>query len=71
MRQLKRASEYNNYIKKYIFENNFYRYPEHIIFGLEKNKLLSEDILKIIINDIIDKINELHEKVINKQNNLM
>lgn len=63
----KHLDEYNNYIKKYIFENNFYRYPEHIIFGLEKNKLLGEDILKIIINNIIDKINELHEKVINKQ----
>lgn len=63
----KHLNVYNNYIKTYIYEKNFYKYPEHIIFGLEKNKLLSEDILKIIINDIINKINKLHEKTINKQ----
>ena len=63
----KHLDEYNNYIKTYIYEKNFYKYPEHIIFGLEKSKLLSEDILNIIINNIIDKINELHEKTINKQ----
>lgn len=63
----KHVDEYNNYIKTYIYEKNFYKYPEHIIFGLEKSKLLSEDILNIIINNIINKINELHEKTINKQ----
>lgn len=63
----KHLDKYNNYIKTYIDEKNFYKYPEQIIFGLEKNKLLNEDILKLIINNIVDKINTLHEKAINKQ----
>ena len=63
----KHLEEYNNYIKTYVYEENFYEYPEHVIFCLEKSKLLSEDILNIIINNIIDKINELREKTIKKQ----
>ncbi len=63
----KHLDEYNNYIIQYLNDNNFYKYPEHVIFGLEKKKLLNENISKRIINNIVDKINELYEKAINKK----
>ncbi len=63
----KHLDVYNNYIKTYINDNNFYKYPEHVIFTLEKNKQLGEDTLNIIINNIIDKINTLYKIVIKKQ----
>ncbi len=67
----KHLNEYNNYIKSCICEKNSYKYPKSVIFELEKNKLLSEDIIKIIINNIIDKINELYKQVINKESYLI
>lgn len=63
----KHLEVYNNYIKTYINDNNFYKYPEHIIFTLEKNKQLGEDTLNIIINNIVDKTNAIYKTVINRQ----
>lgn len=56
---------YESYIKKELSDFNVYKYPSKIIFKLDKVNQLKRDILDLIINDIIDKVNNLHEKILN------
>lgn len=56
---------YDNYIKKELTNFNAYKYPSRIIFALDKKNKLKRSIFNIVINDIVDKVNDLHDKVLN------
>ena len=55
---------YNSFIRNKIKEFNFYKYPSKMILVLDKNKLLTRTTINSVINDIIDKTNNLYERTI-------
>lgn len=61
----KHVKIYDNYIKKELTNFNAYKYPSKIIFALDKKNKLKRSIFNIVINDIVDKVNDLHDKILN------
>lgn len=60
------VENYNNYIEKEIKNYNIYKYPSKIILKLDNKKILNSDISNLFINDIVDKINDMHDKLLSK-----
>ena len=61
----KNSSYYKKYIKSSIYTKNYYRYPEKIIYELDKKNKLGKNLLDMIIDQIVEKINEIQEKSLN------
>ena len=58
----KNVSFYEQYIKSLLSENLYYQYPEIIIYELDKINKLKKELLDLIINNIIEKINILQDR---------
>lgn len=56
------VSFYEQYIKSLLSENLYYQYPEKIIYELDKINKLKKEVLDLIINNIIEKINMLQDR---------
>lgn len=61
------VDNYNKYIEKEINDYNVYKYPSKIIFKLDNKKLLDSYISDLFINDIVDKINDMYDKLLSKK----
>ena len=62
---------YENYIRKLLLENTHYQYPSKLIIKLDRVNKLKKDLLNSIINDFINKINEIHDKSNNDASSFM
>ncbi len=61
------VSYYEEYLKSLVLGNVYYNYPEEIIFLLDKNNVLKESILNLIINDMIEKVNNIQDRALDKK----
>ncbi len=58
------VSYYEEFVKYLLLENTYYQYPEIIIYKLDNAKILSENLLDSLINDIVDRINIIQDRVL-------
>ena len=65
------VSYYEQYIKYIISENTYYKYPENIIYKLDNIGKLRKNIKNLILNNIIDKINAIHDRAFNYQESVI
>lgn len=63
------------YYKKYLLDYENYsiysRFPDEMLYTLDKNGLLKNSIIKLIINNIVDRTNMLQEKCDNEHENFI
>jgi len=59
----KHADIYNNYICKEILDFTLYKYPMKIILKLDQKCHLRKETFDVVVNDIVDKVNNLQDKV--------
>lgn len=60
----KHVDLYDSYIEHELQCFNMYKYPIKVIFRLDKENKLKEKTFDLVVNDIVDKINNLYEKVL-------
>lgn len=63
----KNALFYEKYLKSLLSENLYYQYPEIIIYELDKVNSLNKDVLDLVINDIVTKINNLQDRSVKEE----
>lgn len=63
------------YYKKYLLDYENYsiysRFPDEMLYILDKNRLLKNSIIKLIINNIVDRTNMLQEKCDDEHENFI
>lgn len=53
---------YERYITDILKKETYYNYPENILYILNNKKILKKEILNLVLNDIITKINIIQDK---------
>lgn len=53
---------YERYITDILKKETYYNYPENILYILNNKKILKKEILNLVLNDIINKINIIQDK---------
>lgn len=62
---------YERYIIDILKRETYYNYPENILYILNNKQLLKKEILNLVLNDIITKINVIQDRVTNPSANFI